>query len=198
MAENRSEMRLFDTRGNRLYLDAEERQAFLAAAREQERQKRTFCETLFFTGCRLSEALEVTPKRVELKAGQVILRSLKKRREDVFRAVPVPAEYLDTLDMVHGIRAARRSKKLKDAPLWSWSSVHAWRVIKEVMEAANIADGPHRSPKGLRHSFGVHGSVSGVPLNMLSKWMGHADIKTTAIYANAIGKEEQDIAARMW
>jgi len=37
---------------------------------------------------------------------------------------------------------------------------------------------------------------------MLSKWMGHADIKTTAIYANtianAIGKEEQDIAARMW
>ena len=41
-------------------------------------------------------------------------------------------------------------------------------------------------------------SVSGVPLNMLSKWMGHADIKTTAIYANAIGKEEQDIAARMW
>ena len=37
MAENRSEMRLFDPRGNRLYLDAEERQAFLAAAREQER-----------------------------------------------------------------------------------------------------------------------------------------------------------------
>jgi len=40
MAENRSEMRLFDPRGNRLYLDAEERQTFLAAAREQERQMR--------------------------------------------------------------------------------------------------------------------------------------------------------------
>ena len=36
------------------------------------------------------------------------------------------------------------------------------------------------------------------PLNMLCKGMGHADIKTTAIYANAIGAEEQDIAARMW
>jgi integrase/recombinase XerD len=143
MAENRSEMRLFDPRGNRLYLDAEERQTFLAAAREQERQKRTFCETLFFTGCRLSEALELTPKRVEIKAGQVILRSLKKRRDDVFRVVPVPAEYLDTLDMVHGIKQARRSKKLKDVPLWSWSGVHAWRVIKEVMELANIPEGPH-------------------------------------------------------
>ena len=36
MAENRSEMRLFDRGGNRLYLDAEEGQAFLAVAREQE------------------------------------------------------------------------------------------------------------------------------------------------------------------
>ncbi len=201
MRKTRSEMRLFDIKGNRLYLDAEERRAFLAAAREQERERRTFCETLYFTGCRLSETLEITPKRVEITAGQIILRSLKKRRDDVFRIVPVPAEYLDTLDMVHNIRQNRRRMKAKTAPLWPWSSVHAWRIVKEVMELADIPDGPHRSPKGLRHSFGVHATVSGVPLNMLSKWMGHADIKTTAIYANAIGtigKEEQDIAARMW
>ena len=194
-------MRLFDPSGNRLYLDAQERQAFLLAAREQESERRTFCEMLFFTGCRISEALEITPKRVEIPAGQIILRSLKKRREDVFRAVPVPADFLDTVGMVHDIKKARRRPKAKDAPLWNWTRVHAWRVIKEVMELAEIADGPHRTPKGLRHSFGVNGSVSGVPLNMLSKWMGHADIKTTAIYANAIGtigKEEQDIAARMW
>lgn len=191
-------MRLFDTKGHRLYLDAEERQDFLKAAREQERERRTFCETLYFTGCRPSEALEITPKRVEIPAGQIILRSLKKRKDDVFRIVPVPAEYLDTMDMVHSIRKNRRRMKTKTAPLWSWSTVHAWRIVKEVMELAGIQDGPHRSPKGLRHSYGVHATVSGVPLNMLSKWMGHADIKTTAIYANAIGKEEQDIAARMW
>ena len=33
---------------------------------------------------------------------------------------------------------------------------------------------------------------------MLQKWIGHADIKTTSIYANAIGKEEADIASKMW
>ena len=48
------------------------------------------------------------------------------------------------------------------------------------------------------YSFGVNATVLGVPLNMLSKWMRHSDIKTMAIYANAIGKEEQDIVARMW
>jgi integrase/recombinase XerD len=179
-------------------LDAEERQAFLTAAREQERERRTFCETLYFTGCRVTEALEMTPKRVEIKAGQIILRSLKKRREDVFRAVPVPAEFLDTLEMVHDIKQSRRRPKVKDAPLWNWTRVHSWRMVKEVMIQAGIADGPHQSAKGLRHSFGVHATVSGVPLNMLCKWMGHADIKTTAIYANAMGKEEQNIAARMW
>jgi integrase len=64
--------------------------------------------------------------------------------------------------------------------------------------AGQAPDGPHRSPKGLRHGFGVHAISSGVPLNMLSKWMGHASLEVTAIYANALGTEEQGIAARMW
>jgi integrase/recombinase XerD len=38
----------------------------------------------------------------------------------------------------------------------------------------------------------------GVPLHMLQRWLGHAQLSTTAIYADAVGKEEQDIAARMW
>jgi integrase len=64
--------------------------------------------------------------------------------------------------------------------------------------AAGIPDGPHSSPKGLRHGYGVHAIGSGVPLNMLSKWMGHATLEVTAIYADPLGAEEQGIAARMW
>jgi integrase/recombinase XerD len=33
---------------------------------------------------------------------------------------------------------------------------------------------------------------------MLSKWMGHSIMEITAIYANAVGEEQQAIAARMW
>lgn len=33
---------------------------------------------------------------------------------------------------------------------------------------------------------------------MLQKWLGHAQLTTTATYADAIGPEERDIAARMW
>ena len=30
------------------------------------------------------------------------------------------------------------------------------------------------------------------------RWLGHAQLSTTAIYAEAIGQEEQEIAARIW
>jgi integrase/recombinase XerD len=59
-------------------------------------------------------------------------------------------------------------------------------------------DGPHDSPKGLRHGFGVAAVSAGIPLNLVQKWLGHAQLTTTAIYADAVGEEEQSIAARMW
>ena len=45
---------------------------------------------------------------------------------------------------------------------------------------------------------GVQAVSRGIALNMVQKWLGHAQLTTTAIYANAVGEEEQSIAARMW
>lgn len=50
----------------------------------------------------------------------------------------------------------------------------------------------------LESERGVHAIVQGVPLSMLQRWLGHAQLSTTALYAEAVGKEEQHIAARMW
>ena len=72
------------------------------------------------------------------------------------------------------------------------------RRVQEVIAAADIPDGPHACPKGLRHGFGVQAVSRGIALNMVQKWLGHAQLTTTAIYANAVGEEEQSIAARMW
>ena len=57
--------------------------------------------------------------------------------------------------------------------------------------AAAIADGPCRWPKGLRHGHGFNDTGSGVPLNLLRNWTGHASVK------DALGAAEQGIAARM-
>ncbi len=40
--------------------------------------------------------------------------------------------------------------------------------------------------------------MKGIPLHMLQEWTGHAQLGRTAVYADIVGKEEQDIASMMW
>lgn len=72
-----------------------------------------------------------------------------------------------------------------------------YRKVRDVMEEAGIV-GTHATPKGLRHGFGVRAIQSNVPLPLVQRWLGHADIKTTAIYTNALGPEERALASRTW
>jgi integrase len=190
---------LFNSEGQRKYLTNDERMAFLHAAESADRETRTLCSVLAFTGCRLSEALALTADRIDLANSTITFETLKKRRKGVFRSVPVPPEVLDALDLVHGIRSTQRSRSHgRGVYLWTWSRTTAWRKVKAVMEEAKLSEGPQATPKGLRHSFGVQGVTKGVPLNLVQRWLGHAQLSTTAIYAEATGEEERHIANRMW
>ena len=191
-------MQLHTADGARKYLTAGERGGFLQEAERADRQVRTLCMTLTYAGCRLSEALALTADRVDLAAGVLVLESLKKRRTGIYRVVPVPPALLETLNMVHGIRELQSQRgKGRGVRLWPWSRMTGWRAVHAVMEAAEL-DGPHASPKGLRHGFGVAAVSAGIPLNLVQRWLGHAQLSTTAIYAEAVGAEEKDIASRMW
>jgi integrase len=159
---------------------------------------RTLCLTLVYTGCRISEATALTAGQIDLDAGLLVFESLKKRRRGSFRAVPVPPHVLEALDLVHGVRELQRKRgRGRDARLWPISRTTAWRRVAEVLDAAGI-EGPQSSPKGLRHGFGVQGVAAGVPLNLIQRWLGHAQLSTTAIYADAVGAEERGLMTRMW
>lgn len=58
--------------------------------------------------------------------------------------------------------------------------------------------GPQATPNGLRHNFGVQAVNAGIPLNIVRMCLGHAQLSTKAIYADAVGAEEQAMTARMW
>ena len=191
-------MQLYDRHGHRKYLTPSERRDFIRASESAGQQVRTFCGTLAHSGCRISEALGLTADRVDIDDGVIVIESLKKRRKGVYRAVPVPPAFLDALCAAHGLRAARQSEdRGRSVFLWPWSRTTAWRHVCQVMQTAGI-DGVHATPKGLRHGFGIKAVVSGVPLNLVQRWLGHAQLTTTAIYADAIGPEERQIAERMW
>lgn len=186
---------LYSVSGQRKYLTEDERARFITAAERCPRAcVRTLCLTLAWTGCRISEALALTPSCVERGSGFIAIRCLKKRSGCVvIREVPVPDALLNEIGRVHHLDALDINERL-----WPFSRCRAWQLAKDVMDDAGIPHGLHATPKGLRHGFGLHAIRSGVPINLVQRWLGHARMETTAIYLQAMGSEERSIAARMW
>ncbi|NVJ92355.1 MAG: site-specific integrase [Methylocystaceae bacterium] len=181
---------LYDLQGRRLYCTADERKAFLKEAAKHPNDVALFCQLLVYSGCRISEALAITPQRIDTSTGVVIFETLKKRKRGVFRAVPLPNALIESLQRL-------TANKPQTQRLWPWCRTKAWQEVKAVMTAMQT-DGPHATAKGLRHGFAINALQAGVPLNMVSKWLGHSSLEITAIYTNAFGNEERSFAQRMW
>ena len=188
--------KLIDEYGNRKYLTAQERIKFEEAAKEAEREVRTFCLILKNTGCRISEALNLKVRNIDFEAKAVIFETLK-RRQRIFRQVPISDLFLDELNLVHDLKSRQAQKKTAEELIWNMSRATASRKVDEVMKNAKIK-GVQASPKGLRHGFAVACVENKISLNIIQKWLGHSQMTTTAIYANVLGEEERNVAARLW
>jgi integrase len=184
---------LYGSDGRRKYLTRSERQRFMRAAwLADDPRVRSFCLVLAYTGCRISEALNLKGRDINPEEGFIAFRSLKKRGVIHVREVPIPRYLASLLSATHDLSRA------SDARPWSWSRSTAWKAIKHLMVIAEIPPGPHMTAKGLRHAFGIEAIRCGIPLNIVQRWLGHASIATTSIYTQALGLEERELAARMW
>jgi integrase/recombinase XerD len=188
---------LFGTSGSRKYLNTAERSRFVAAAHCAQAEVRLFCLVLRWSGGRISEVLALTPAAIDIETGVASIQTLKRRRRGVIRQVPLPDDVLYELNQTFELRLRQRDPELAETRLWRWSRTTAWRRVKEIMAAARIAGAP-AMPKGLRHGFGVNAFQSNVPPHLVQRWLGHASLRTTAIYADVVGPEERAFAARMW
>jgi integrase/recombinase XerD len=187
----RAGMSLYGRTG-RKYLNAGERKRFIETARQAPPEVRLFCFVLRWSGGRISEVLALTAAAIDIDGGMANIETLKRRRRGLVRQVPLPPDVLDLLDQFFGLRLRQRDPELADARLWTWSRTTAWRRVKEIMAAAGIT-GSQATPKGLRHAF-----QSNVPPHLVQRWLGHASLRTTAIYGDVIGPEERAFAGRMW
>jgi integrase/recombinase XerD len=188
---------LFSRTGGRKYLNAAERCRFIKAARHEPPRERLFCLVLRWSGARISEVLALVPIAFDIESGVANFQTLKRRNPDIVRQVPLPTSLLRDLDAEFSIRDAQSDPGRANQRLWKWSRTTAWRRVKRVMAAARIG-GAQAMPKGLRHGFGVDAFQSGVPPHLVQRWLGHASLETTAIYADVIGPEERAFGARMW
>ena len=195
-------MSLFTAHGERKYLSPTERIRFYNALPVLEDPRdRSFCETIYWTGCRPSEALFLSLANFDVDGCAVIVRSLKKRGAQKgrhFRTIPVPRGYVEEMDTVHGIREAQaRADHGRESRLWKFSRTTGWRLIHIVMAAAEIT-GVKACAKGLRHAYGVNAAVNKIPETRIKKWLGHESLETTEVYLDVVGPEDHAIAQRMW
>jgi len=182
---------MFDRIGDRKYLTSAERIAFRDSVKtESDLARRAFLLTLFHTGCRISEALNLLAGRVDLTGGAITFETLKRRKRGCFRAVPVPDELTSLLRFLI-------QEKSTNERLWEFSRPTAYRMVKAKMQHAHI-DGGMACPKGLRHSHAVACIAVKIPLTTIQKWLGHARIETTAVYLDVLGEEERALAERLW
>ena len=91
-------MGLYAPHGGHKYLNAAERERFLKIVKAAPLRVRLFCQVLLWSGCRISEALALTPNAIDLDDRIAMFETLKRRRKGIVRQVPLPSGLVRELD----------------------------------------------------------------------------------------------------
>jgi len=143
---------------------------------------RAMFETLYASGLRVSELVDLKVADVDLEPG--FLTCLGKGSK--YRRVPLGRSAIHFLKRYFPARLrllnGRQSDRLFIGPGGrEVSRQQFWKLIKRYGEAAGIA---YITPHLLRHSFATVLLANGADLRSVQLMLGHADISTTQIYTH--------------
>lgn len=190
---------LYTAAGERKYLNTDERAAFKRSALSMPPHIRTYGLFIYYTGARTSEALEVTPDRINFEDKTVLIRTLKQNpdKPDKYRLIELPEEFIFSLQSEYKARTKKDKQRGHKAPIWAFTDRSGQKYIKQIMNAAGI-DGIKSTARGLRHSVGVMLAMKKTPMNVISDVLGHENPKNTLIYMDIIGAERRKLMSEIW
>lgn len=182
------------------YLEAAEIAAIIAApdrATVAGRRDHAILLTLFNTGARVQEILDLRPADLQLaRPFQVRLRG-KGRKERICPLWPQTAKILKALLDEQGTLPTSTKRLFcnrRAEPLTRFGVRYLIRKYAQVAApTVPSLDGKRVHPHVLRHTTAVHLLQAGVDLVTISHWLGHASIETTNRYA-AIDLETKRVA----
>ena len=164
------------------YIDAHEVNALLRAAPNPRARLLMMIE--WRAGLRVSEALalEVGDLSLDVEPPTIRVRQGKGRKAHI---VPVHPELHSALTSALQFGNIGQEDKIVRA---SRSTADRW--IRQAQARAQkdraIAAGRRISNHTLRHSYARHLLMNGIPINFLSRWLGHSSIQTTLIYLELV------------
>ena len=162
---------------------------FLTAPKRTEplyRRDRAILETLYATGCRVSEIANLLIQDIHLK--QRYLKCHGKGNKQ--RIAPLGDSAIEAIDdyLLHQrSRLAASRPNEKDWLFLSRSGRRLrreaiWELVKKYASIAGIST--KISPHTLRHSFATHLLAGGADLRQVQEMLGHSSIATTQIYTH--------------
>ena len=145
---------------------------------------RAMLETLYATGLRVSELVNLRIMEADITTG--VVRVIGKGGKE--RLVPLGDAAMDFLDQyMSGGRGDILGRRQSDALFVTrragpMTRQACWYMIKRYGIAANIQG--HLSPHTLRHAFATHLLNHGADLRSVQMLLGHSDLSTTQIYTH--------------
>ena len=163
------------------YLEADEVNAIIRAA-PNPKAKLLMLEQ-WRAGLRVSEALDLEVRDLSLDTATPTLR-VRSGKGGKTRLVPVHPELHGALGsaLTYGDISQGRIVEAHVTTAWRWVKT----AVKRAEELGAISSGKHISTHTLRHSYARHLLMNGIPINYLSRWLGHSSIQTTLIYLELV------------
>ena len=159
------------------YLDKHEVDALIKAAPHPKAALLMLMQ--WRAGLRVSEALAVEVSHLKLDSERPTL-TVRQAKGGRTRVVPVHDELSSALSNAIAYGQARRGRLIQV------TRSTAWRWVKDAVDRAvdlgAISAGRKVGIHTLRHSAARHWLSSGIPINVVSRWLGHASLQTTLVY----------------
>jgi integrase len=146
-----------------------------------------------FTGLRQSELIGLRWKDVDFVSQRIRVRNAVVRGEhsgegksdlSTRRSVPMTERLRVELERWRGRSIFDHGEDLVFAHPQLGTPLDHTKVTRRFQAACNRAGVPVIRFHDLRHTFATQLAASGVPLRALQEFLGHADLKTTQIYAH--------------
>jgi integrase/recombinase XerD len=160
----------------------------LAAPQPSERfylRDRALLETLYATGCRVSEVVGLALADLHLDSAFCKCQGKGSKQ----RVVPLGSKAIEALRLYLDKLRPKLVRSVPDATLVFVSRggrpldrIMLWTLVKKYARRASL--NPKVSPHTLRHSFATHLLSGGADLRTVQELLGHANIRTTQHYTH--------------
>lgn len=156
--------------------------AAIDPSKEESLRNRAIIETLYGSGLRVSELVDLRLSRLNLKEGYLIVEG-KGSKQRLVPVSPLAAELiLDYMEQrIRGpIKPGNSDILFLNRRGAAMSRVMVFYIVRDLAAAAGIEK--KVSPHTLRHSFATHLLEGGANLRAIQEMLGHESIATTEIY----------------